>query len=115
MQSGEVKRITGDFSVYSFFWSLDGTRVYYFENKLSGDSDETAEASDETNEYPYTLWLYELSTGVSREVADLTSMSVMPSARNDMLYICYTDRETLGSVVRSTYELFTGNTLNGES
>ena len=115
MQSGEVKRITGDFSVYSFFWSLDGTRVYYFENKLSGDSDETAEASDETNEYPYTLWVYELSTGVSREVADLTSMSVMPSARNDMLYICYTDRETLGSVVRSTYELFTGNTLNGES
>ena len=60
-----------------------------------------------TDEYPYTLWVYYTESGVNKAVADLMSTSIIPGRDTDTVYICYTDKETLGSVVRATYALNT--------
>ncbi len=109
MQTGDVTEITRDFNVFNFIWSLDGKKIFYFENRLGGSSDDGEGEGEEqiTDEYPYTLWVYYTESGVNKAVADLISTSIIPGRDADTVYICYTDKETLGSVVRATYALNT--------
>lgn len=107
MQTGDVTEITRDFNVFNFMWSLDGKKIFYFENRLSGSSDDGEGEKQLTDEYPYTLWVYYTEYGVNKAVADLMSTSIIPGRDADTVYICYTDKETLGSVVRATYALNT--------
>ena len=48
-----------------------------------------------------------METGTSRVVADLTTTNIGMSASGALVYVCYTDAETLGDVVRATYALKT--------
>lgn len=107
MQTGDITEITRDFNVFNFMWSLDGKKIFYFENRLSGSSDDGEGEEQLTDEYPYTLWVYYTESGVNKTVADLMSTSIIPGRDADTVYICYTDKETLGSVVRATYALNT--------
>ena len=107
MQTGDVTEITRGFNVFNFMWSLDGKKIFYFENRLSGSSDDGEGEEQLTDEYPYTLWVYYTESGVNKAVGDLMSTSIIPGRDTDTVYICYTDKETLGSVVRATYALNT--------
>lgn len=119
LQTGNIVNIETDFRVYTFKWSSDANKLFYFENMLSGDageggeggegaSGEGAEASAGDNDpYPYRLWVYDMTAGKSSVVADLTTTNIGVSAAGDTVYICYVDPETLGDVVRATYALKT--------
>ena len=108
LETGETRNIMEDFSVYTFKWSLDATKLYFFENRLTGsagegEGGESAESSDDP--YPYRLWVYDVASGTSKPVADLTSTNICVSPSASMVYLCFVDRETLGDVVRATYIL----------
>ena len=90
MQTGDVTEITRDFNVFNFMWSLDGKKIFYFENRLSGSSDDGEGEEQLTDEYPYTLWVYYTESGVNKAVADLMSTSIIPGRDTDTVYICYT-------------------------
>lgn len=108
LQSGAVTNIETDFCVYTFMWSKNASKLFYFEDMLSGNMDESGEDSGsdaEQNPYPYRLWAYDRETGKSSIVADLTTTNIDASASGDMVYICYVDPDTLGDVVRATYAL----------
>lgn len=110
LETGESRLVTGDFLVYTFTWSLDATKLYYFENKLTGSAGEESEgesaANDSANDpFPYTLWCYDMATGASTEEADLSSTAILASGDAGRVYLNYTDPETLGDVVRATYVL----------
>ena len=107
MDSGNSIPVSNEFGAQEFVWSRDGSRLYYFENRLSGDEENAEEGSSNNDEYPYTLWVYYTESGVNKAVADLMSTSIIPGRDTDTVYICYTDKETLGSVVRATYALNT--------
>ncbi|HWQ57430.1 MAG TPA: hypothetical protein VN540_00295 [Clostridia bacterium] len=115
LQTGEVRDIEADFRVYTFRWSRDAKKLFYFENMLSGDTGEggenggedgTSSGSADQDPYPYRLWVYDMETGTSRVVADLTSTNIGISASGSLVYVCYVDTETLGDVVRATYALY---------
>lgn len=108
MQSDEIFEITREFNVFTFFWSSDGRKLYYFENKLNGSGDDGEEIMEAaTEEYPYILWVYDISSKESKVVAELMSTSVISGRTADTVYICYKDSETLGGVIRATYALNT--------
>jgi WD40 repeat protein len=116
--SGEKKIITSEFPVNDFFWSLDCKRVYYFENRLSGNSGESENTGEDESgtielpaldAFPYTLYMYDLETGMSKPIADLMSTNISVSEDPDILFLAYTDPETMGEVVRATYLIGTGN------
>ena len=113
MINGEEKLVTDQFAVYDYIWSLDGTKLFYFENKLSGGSNEGA-SSDDTDTaddaaaadpFPYTLWVYDVASGQSRTVCDLPYTSIAASADGASIYLCYYDGETSGEVIRATYSI----------
>lgn len=112
LANGETIKIDADFSVYTFMWSKDASLLFYFENMLSGDTGEGGDDAQATGQdtqtaasdpYPYRLWVYDTAKGESRQVADLTSTNIGISAWNGRIYVCYTDNETMGDVVRATY------------
>ncbi|NCB30088.1 MAG: hypothetical protein EOM66_01610 [Clostridia bacterium] len=110
MRNGETKSIPAEFPVYEFLWSQDGSRIYYFEDKLSGGLGEEAgedagqAATDASQDpYPYTLWVYELATGESRQVCDLPGTGISVSQDPARLYFDYFDEETIGEKIRATY------------
>ncbi len=108
MQSEETFEITRAFNVFTFFWSNDGKKLYYFENKLNGSGDDGVEAAEASvEEYPYILWVYDISSRESKVVAELMSTSVISGKTADTVYVCYKDSETLGNVIRATYALNT--------
>ena len=110
LQTGEVRGIEAEFSVFTFLWSADAKKLFYFENMLSGNAGEgegADAASPGGDPYPYRLWVYDMETGTSRVVADLTTTNIGMSASGALVYVCYTDAETLGDVVRATYALKT--------
>ena len=54
MHNGALTTITDEFSVYTFLWSYDGSRLYYIENRLSGSAGEETESTGDANDaYPY--------------------------------------------------------------
>lgn len=109
MQTGTLSTVTDEFSVYTFLWSMDGTALYYIENRLSGNAGEDAESTQLPNDaYPYRLWVYDMQTGESRAVADLPYASIAVSYRPNEVYLCYIDSATLGEVVRATYIINVG-------
>jgi len=110
MASGESRTITNDFGVQDFLWSEDCTRVYYFQNRVSGDDNESsadgtaaASAPAAQDDYPYTLWMYDVATGENREIADFPSTGVFASGQSGRLYFNYSDSATMGQKVRATY------------
>lgn len=118
LQTGSVVNIETDFRVYSFIWSKDAKKLFYFENMLSGDTGEGGEGSEGgegggaassagNDPYPYRLWVYDMTTGKSSAIGDLTTTNIGISTSGDTVYICYVDPETLGDVVRATYALKT--------
>lgn len=107
MQTGQTEKVTDEFDVYSFFWSRDGLRLYYFQNRISGGENENEGTGEETEQdaYPYTLWAYDLQSGKNEALMDLPVTSVYISAISEKLYVCYMDEATMGQVVRATYSI----------
>lgn len=114
MQTGAQTAVNDAFSAYEFFWSREGGVLYYFENRLSGGvgEDESAGdamaddmAADAADDYPYTLWAYDLATGENTALMDLPMTSLYMSELRDEFYLCYTDAMTMGDAIRATYAL----------
>lgn len=111
-QTKTQKTITSEFDVYEYVWSHDAKRLYYFENKLSGGQTEEEEGSEETTDqtattadpYPYTLYVYDLSTGQTSRIADLPVPRIFASASDDILYLPYYE-DTESADIRATYVL----------
>ncbi len=109
MATGEVEAVPVDFPVYEFLWDQEGTKLYYFENRLSGGLGEEAGEDTENgpdtpaDPYPYTLWAYDLTTKASRAICDLPSTQVFASEEAERLLFNYTDEETMGEKIRATY------------
>jgi Tol biopolymer transport system component len=115
---GEEKIITSEFPVNDFFWSRDCKQVFYFENRLSGGSGESENTGEDEggtielpalDEYPYTLYMYDLEKGTSEPIADLMSTNIYVSEDPDKLLLAYTDPETMGEAVRATYLIGIGD------
>ncbi len=112
MQSGETQTVTEDFSVYSFFWATDCTRLYYFENRLTGSANEEegadsaeGEGSAAADPFPYTLWVYDLQSKSNTPLFDLSTTRIAMSGLSEKFYVNYLDEETMGGVVRASYEI----------
>lgn len=107
MATGESTKITDDFGPQSFIWSNDGTRLYYFENRLSGDGGESSEETGVTvqDDYPYTLWMYDVASGESTEIGDFPTTSIYPGDSAGVLYFTYSDADTMGQRVKATYRI----------
>lgn len=106
METGKEDVITKAFSVYSYFWSSDGERIYYFENLLSGsgnEGEETGGGGGSNDAFPYVLWVYELASKESQRVLELSATTLYAAGEPGKLYMCYMDSETLGERVRATY------------
>ena len=48
MDSGNSIPVSNEFGAQEFVWSRDGSRLYYFENRLSGDEENAEEGSSKT-------------------------------------------------------------------
>ncbi len=113
MTSGEATVVTEDFAVYEYLWSWDSSKLYFFEDRLTGNAGEGESSTDEdtaqtergTDPYPYTLWVYDVETGEKYAVADLPYTSIMVSNRQNEVYLLYYDEETGGGVIRATYTI----------
>lgn len=110
MKTGESRVVTDAFAVYSYFWSRDCTKLYYFENRLSGDAGEGAneedtEAAETADPFPYTLWVYDLTTQQNAALMDFPMTSVSMSGLSERFYLCYMDEATMGSAIRATYDI----------
>lgn len=109
--NGESRLITAAFAVYDYVWSADSSRIFYFENRFSSNENESSgetKGSDEgtvtiLDNYPFTLWMYELSTGQSVRIGDVSQSTIADSGRPGQLYLLYYDPETMGGKVRATY------------
>lgn len=108
MQTGDVTEITRGFNVFNFMWSLDGKKIFYFENRLSGSSDDGEGEEQLTDEYPYTLWVYDLVEGKNRRVADMPTTAIFPGDSPEILYFNFNDSDTMGEKIRATYILDAG-------
>lgn len=112
IESGEETLVTSDFSVYNFLWAKNSEKLYYIENRLTGnttegvagneDSTDAKPQTSETDPYPYTLWEYDVSSGAKTAIIDLPNASF---AVSDELLLLYFDQATLGEVVRATYKI----------
>ena len=114
MKTGITKVIPSEFAVYEFVWSQDGSRVYYFENRLSGGlGEESEQVAVETQQdaYPYTLWSYEIESGEIRAICDLPGVTLSTSHDADRLYFIYSDEDTAGEKIRATYLIEAGKAL----
>lgn len=105
MDSGRSIPVSNEFGAQEFVWSRDGSRLYYFENRLSGDEENAEETSSNNDEYPYTLWVYELAEGSSRRVADMPTTAIFPGDSPEILYFNFNDSDTMGEKIRAAYIL----------
>ncbi|MDO5112476.1 MAG: hypothetical protein Q4E65_09235 [Clostridia bacterium] len=110
MKTGESRVVTDAFAAYSYFWSRDCTKLYYFENRLSGGEGEGANEEDTqtavaADPFPYTLWVYDLITGQNAALMDFPMTSVYMSGLSERFYLCYMDEATMGSAIRATYDV----------
>ena len=107
METGGSKEITDDFGPQSFIWAKDGTKLYYFENRLAGEGGESSEeaAATEQDDYPYTLWMYDVALEKSTKVGDFPTTSVYPGDSANVIYFTYSDADTMGQRVKATYRI----------
>lgn len=115
IESGEETLVTSDFSVYNFLWAKNSDKLYYIENRLTGnttegaaggeDSPDAAPQAAEADPYPYTLWEYDMLSGEKTAVIDLPNASFAVSDVRDELLLLYYDPATFGEVVRATYKI----------
>ncbi len=124
-ETGRLTTINDEFFVYDYFWSADCSKLYYVENRLTGEDDQLGEAEANADEeqdgeteeetptvqepadpYPYTLWVYDLKTGTSTALMDLRVADVIPSRTMPELYLNYYETDSLGRIgTRVTYVL----------
>jgi len=107
MQTGESITVTDEFGPQSFIWSKDGTTLYYFENRLSGEGGESSEGDTQTHQdsYPYTLWMYDVATEKNSRIGDFPTTSIYPGETADCVYMTYSDADTMGERVKATYRI----------
>ena len=107
MQTGENITVTDEFGPQSFIWSKDGTKLYYFENRLSGEGGESSEGDTQTkqDDYPYTLWMYDVATEKNSRIGDFPTTSIYPGETADSVYMTYSDSDTMGERVKATYRI----------
>lgn len=107
METGKSEEITNDFGPQSFIWAKDGTKLYYFENRLAGEGGESSEeaAAAEQDDYPYTLWMYDVATENSTKVGDFPTTSIYPGDGANVIYFTYSDADTMGQRVKATYRI----------
>ena len=107
MESGESITVTDEFGPQSFMWSKDGTKLYYFENRLSGEGGESSEGDTQTvqDDYPYTLWMYDVSADKNIRIGDFPTTSIYPGDSADSIYLTYNDSDTMGARVKATYRV----------
>ncbi len=105
MATGESTTITNEFGPQSFIWSKDGTKLYYFENRLSGEGGESSEetSAQQQDEYPYTLWMYDVASGKNTKIGDFPTTSIYPGSSAGTVYMTYSDADTMGQRVKATY------------
>lgn len=115
METGETTLLTDGFTVSSFLWSNSGAKLYYIENRLAGEGGEGATSgADESADtqtaapadpYPYTLWVYDVSSKQSRSLMDLPYPWIVASDGAKDIFLNYYDSQTGGDIVRATYRL----------
>lgn len=122
LATGESSAITDEFAVYDFVWNCDSSKLFFFENRLSGGENEgliegtaegeqaaddaaTAPTEPETpvveDEYPYTLYCYDVASKTVEKLDDMKKPSLLPSNTPNILYIPFYDDSFGGS--RSSY------------
>ncbi|MBQ3551746.1 MAG: WD40 repeat domain-containing protein [Clostridia bacterium] len=102
MKTGEKEQFDAGFGVYDMIWSYDGSKLFYFEGS-SEDETSTGEETEGIDDYPYTLWVYDLKSKTVTELCDVRSTNIAASGREDVLYMLF-NGYTEGSV-RATYKL----------
>ncbi|MBQ7091904.1 MAG: WD40 repeat domain-containing protein, partial [Clostridia bacterium] len=107
METGENITVTDEFGPQSFIWSKGGTKLYYFENRLSGEGGESSESDTDTQKdsYPYTLWMYDVATEKNTRIGDFPTTSIYPGKSENSIYLTYSDADTLGERVKATYRI----------
>ena len=107
MNTGESVTVTDEFGPQSFIWAKDGTKLYYFENRLSGDGGESSEETGEAvqDDYPYTLWMYDVAAGKSTRIGDFPTTSIYPGSSANTIYLNYNDADTMGERVKAAYRI----------
>ncbi len=107
MHTGESTTVTDEFGPQSFIWAKDGTKLYYFENRLSGEGGETSEENTQAvqDEYPYTLWMYDVVTGDNTRIGDFPTTSIHPGSSANTIYLNYNDADTMGERVKAAYRI----------
>lgn len=107
METGESTTVTDEFGPQSFIWSKDGTKLYYFENRLSGEGGESTEETAATvqDDYPYTLWMYDVISGKNTEIGDFPTTSIYAGSSAETIYLTYNDADTMGERVKATYRI----------
>ena len=66
---------------------------------------ETPEPVTTADPYPYTLWVYDIATGKSERLLDLSSPELYAGSRNDTLMFNRYETDDSGTLIRATYLL----------
>lgn len=112
MTTGESRQIETGFTVHDFNWTMDSQRLYFFENRLSGDDGEGAAGeteennnvgTDEQDPYPYTLWAYDVETGEMTNIADTVSTTIALGGDADIVYLFHYVQAGSSNAIRATY------------
>ncbi|MDO4568514.1 MAG: WD40 repeat domain-containing protein [Clostridia bacterium] len=84
--TGDVTEFDPGFPVYSLAWTCDSSRLLYFENRISSDSEDGQDDPDGETEaldaYPYTLYSYTIASREIKRHADLSTMYITASPTN---------------------------------
>lgn len=133
--TGNTTTITDAFYPYDALFSKDCTRLYYIESRISGGQTEDSAASGEdepltddtgtttpapaesaeppstpepvstADPYPYTLWVYDIASGKSERLFDLSAPELYAGSSSDMLYLNRYETDDTGTLIRAAYLL----------
>lgn len=107
METGDEQPVTNDFAVQEFVWSRDCSRIYYFENRLAGsESGEESEEPVQQDDYPYTMWMYDVATKQNIKIADFPSTAIYPYGSGGRLIFNYSDADTMGEKIKASYIIY---------
>ncbi len=133
--TGNTLTVTDAFYPYDALFSKDCTKLYYIESRISGGQteddtatgDDAADSADDTatpapesskapsgtpdaaassDPYPYTLWVYDIATGKSERLLDLSAPELYAGGSASSLILnCYEADEGGGTRIRAAYRL----------
>ncbi len=126
LQSQAQTLITDEFYPYIMFFAPDGEKLYYVQSRISGgltedatsfeveDGEATSEESEEESvtieepidDYPFTLWEYDVNERKSETILDLKTAFVYPSNEEGILYVNIMEAgDENNAQIRSFYRL----------